>query len=418
MHSIHDQIQERALHTDPHGAYAILRAQAPVTYQEGLYTENLWLVTRYADVQTVLRDHKRFVKNYRHTLSPEQQRQLPPEPRLSRLLNNHLLNLDGMDHSRVRGLINKAFTIRMVNQLEGRVQQIADELLDRVVAHGEMDLIDDYAFPLPIIVIAEMLGVPAADRHRFRAWSDAFVSPARTEAEWRQAEQLLIEFTDYLGEVFTERRQHPRQDLITALLQAEEAGDKLSEEELYSMVVLLIVAGHETTVNLIGNGTLALLQHPAQLAQLKADPTLMPNAVEELLRYDGPVVRATVRFATEDTVLGGQLIRRGQAVSVALTSGNRDESQFPDGATLDFARNTERHLAFGFGIHYCVGAPLARMEGRIALNTLLRRCPNLRLTTAVDTLAWRFNPILRGLQHLPLAWDPQEILAAVNQESS
>lgn len=410
MHATDYQLQDTMLHADPHSTYAKLRAHAPITYQEGLYTENLWLVTRYADVQTVLRDHKRFVKNYRNTLTPEQQRQLSPEPRLSQLLNNHLLNLDGLDHSRLRALINKAFTIRMVNQLEGRVQQIADALLDQVAARGEMDLIDDYAFPLPIIVIAEMLGVPAADRHRFRAWSDAFVSPARNEAEWRQAEQLLIEFTDYLGEVFAERRQHPRQDLITALLQAEEAGDKLSEEELYSMVVLLIVAGHETTVNLIGNGTLALLQHPAQLAQLKADPALMPNAVEELLRYDGPVVRATLRFATEDTLLGGQLIRRGQAISVALTSANRDESQFPDAETIDFARNTERHLAFGFGIHYCVGAPLARMEGRIALNTLLQRCPHLRLTTAVDTLSWRFNPILRGLQHLPVTWDAQEAL--------
>lgn len=410
MHATDYQLQDTTLHADPHGTYARLRAHAPVTYQEGIYTENLWLVTRYADVQTVLRDHKRFVKNYRNTLTPEQQRQLSPEPRLSQLLNNHLLNLDGMDHSRLRALINKAFTIRMVNQLEGRVQQIADALLDQVAARGEMDLIDDYAFPLPIIVIAEMLGVPAADRHRFRAWSDAFVSPARNEAEWRQAEQLLIEFTDYLGVVFAERRQHPRPDLITALIQAEEAGDKLSEEELYSMVVLLIVAGHETTVNLIGNGTLALLQHPAQLAQLKAAPALMPNAVEELLRYDGPVVRATVRFATEDTLLGGQLIRRGQAISVALTSANRDESQFPDAATLDWARNTERHLAFGFGIHYCIGAPLARMEGRIALNTLLQRLPNLRLTTAVDTLTWRFNPILRGLQHLPVTWDAQEAL--------
>ena len=391
---------------DPYPLYAKLRAETPVLRNIGLTpNEQYWFVTGYAEAETVLRDHKRFVKNYHNTLTAEQRAQLPPMPRLMQLLDQHMLNLDGADHMRQRTLVNKAFTTRIINSMHDRVQRIADELLDNVQAKGAMDLIDEYAFPLPIVVIAEMLGIPAADRNRFRAWSDAFVTPSLTEEEWRRAERLLNEFTDYLGEIFAERRRQPRADLITALIQAEEAGDQLSEEEIYSMVVLLIVAGHETTVNLIGNGTLALLRHPDQLALLKADPTLMPNAVEELLRYDGPVERATLRFAAEDLQLGGQQIRRGEALAVVLGSANRDAAQFAQPDTLDVTRDNSRHLAFGYGVHYCVGAPLARMEGRIALTTLLQRLPNLRLAAPVEELTWRFNPILRGMNHLPVAWD-------------
>jgi cytochrome P450 len=391
---------------NPYPIYARLRAEAPVSEQVSLEGGNfLWFVTRYDDAEAVLRDHKRFVKNYRNTRTAEELAQMPPLPRLSQLLDGHMLNLDGEAHQRQRTLVNKAFTTRMVNQLQSRVQAIADELLDGVAAQGHMDLIDDYAFPLPIVVIAEMLGVPAADRHRFRAWSDAFVTPSRTPEEWAVAEKLLIEFIDYLGAFFAERRRNPKNDLITALIQAEEAGDQLSEEELYAMVVLLIVAGHETTVNLIGNGTLALLRNPDQLAYLRAHPERMADAVEELLRYDGPVERATLRFAACDTTLGGQLIKRGQPVAVALASVNRDESHFQHANQLDLTREDNRHMAFGYGVHYCVGAPLARMEGRIALSTLLCRLPGLRLAAPVETLHWRFNPILRGMQHLPVAWD-------------
>ena len=391
---------------NPYPVYAQMRATAPIVQNTGLTTEQpIWFVVGYTESEAVLRDHRRFVKNYRNTLTDEQRAQLQPLSRLALLLDHHMLNLDGVDHMRQRTLVSKAFTTRMVNNMQARVQQIADELLDQVQAKGAMDLIDDYAFPLPIIVIAEMLGIPAADRDRFRAWSDAFVTPSLTEDEWRRAEVLLLEFINYLGAIFAERRRQPRNDLITALLQAEEAGDKLSEEELYGMVVLLIVAGHETTVNLIGNGTLALLTHPEQLARLKADSTLMPNAVEELLRYDGPVERATMRFAAEDVHIGGQLIRRSEPVVVVLGSADRDPAQFGQPDTLDIMRDDSRHLAFGYGIHYCVGAPLARMEGRIAFNTLLQRLPNLRLAGPMEELTWRFNPILRGMHHLPVIWD-------------
>jgi len=394
---------------NPYPIYATLRAEDPVSRQQGVEGDaKLWYITRYAEAELVLRDHKRFVKNYHNTLTAEELAQRSPPSRLWELLDGHMLNMDGEAHQRQRTLVNKAFTSRMVNQMQDRVQAIADELLDQVIAKGQMDLIDEYAFPLPIIVIAEMLGVPATDRHRFRLWSDAFVTPSRTPEEWAVAEKRLFEFTDYLGQIFAERRQRPQNDLITALLQAEEAGDQLSEEEIYAMVVLLIVAGHETTVNLIGNGTLALLRNPAQLAELRAHPEQMAAAVEELLRYDGPVERATLRFAAMDTEVGGKLIKRGEAIGVVLASANRDETRFAAADQLDFTRSDNRHMAFGYGVHYCVGAPLARMEGRIALSTLLQRLPNLRLAAPVAELHWRFNPILRGMQHLPVAWESDD----------
>ncbi len=399
-------LNSESVKANPYPIYATLRAADPVSRQHGVEGDfMLWYVTRYAEAEIVLRDHKRFVKNYLNTLTEEERAQRGPLSRLSQILDGHMLNLDGEAHQRQRTLVTKAFTVRMVNQMQDRVQGIADELLDEVIANGQMDLIDEYAFPLPIIVIAEMLGVPAADRHRFRAWSDAFVTPSRTPEEWSVAEKLLLEFIDYLDQIFTERRRNPQNDLITALIQAEEAGDQLSQEEIYAMVVLLIVAGHETTVNLIGNGTLALLRNPEQLALLRDHPEQMAEAVEELLRYDGPVERATLRFAAVDTALGGKSIKRGEAIGVVLASVNHDETHFHAAEQLDLARPDNRHMAFGYGVHYCIGAPLARMEGRIALSTLLRRLPELRLAAPVEELQWRFNPILRGMQHLPVAWD-------------
>ncbi len=395
-----------AFKANAYQTYALMREQAPVCHHTGLNGEDkLWFITRYVDGEAVLRDHKRFVKNYRETLTPVERAQLPPASRLENLLNQHLLNVDGADHARLRALVNKAFTAQMVNRLQGRVQAIADELLDQLPAQGQMDLIDQYAFPLPIIVIAEMLGVPAAHREHFRIWSNAFVSPSLTPDEWAKTQQLMVEFTNYLGQIFAERRRNPKDDLITALIQAEEAGDKLSEEELYSMVILLIVAGHETTVNLIGNGMLALLQSPEQLALLKSRPELMPNAIEEFLRYDGPVERSTPRFAAEDVEIGGQLIRRSEPVFVVLASADHDPALYPNPDQLDVTRENNRHLAFGLGIHYCLGAPLARMEGRIAVSTLLSRLPNLRLAVPVAQLTWRPNTFLRGLHDIPVAWD-------------
>jgi cytochrome P450 len=276
-------------------------------------------------------------------------------------------------------------------------------LLDAVQDRGEMDLIDDYAFPLPITVIAELLGVPAEDRNNFREWSDAAVSG---NASQEYLEEILIPhmqaFTDYLRALFEEKHANPRDDLVSALVQAEEAGDKLSEDELLGMVFLLLVAGHETTVNLIGNGVLALLQHPDQLRKLKDDPSLIKPAVEELLRYDGPVETSTERFAREDVDMGRTVIPRGEMVLVVLAAADHDPERFSDPDNLDITRTDNRHLAFGKGVHHCLGAPLARMEGQIAISTLLRRMPNLRLKGSPESLSWRPGMILRGLRGLPV----------------
>lgn len=394
---------------DPYPTYALMRELAPVYGRASRTGVTTWYVTRYADVAEILRDHERFVKDFRHTMTPAERAALPPMPPMLHLLSDHMLNMDEPDHTRLRSLVNRAFTARMVEQLAPRVQAIANELVDRVALVGEMDLIEAFAFPLPIIVIAEMLGVPAADRERFRHWSAALVAPTanveRTLRKLERSQRAMQDFTDYLRSICAERRVDPKDDLISSLLQVEEAGDRLSEEELFSMVLLLIVVGHETSVNLIGNGMLALLEHPEVADELRSDPRLMPLAVEELIRYGNPVERAPMRFVAHDLRLHGQQLQRGDSVSLVLAAANRDPACFVDPDRLDIHRNPNRHLGFGLGIHYCLGAPLGRLEGRIAVDTLLARLPNLRLTGPVADLRWHTHPIMRGLRHLPVAWD-------------
>ena len=387
---------------DPYPTYASLRSSAPV-YRAALPDgRGVWLITRYEDVLAVLKD-KRFVKDWRGALTPEQLAQVPPIPEVMKPLSQNMLDTDPPDHERLRALVSKAFTPRLIERLRPRVQAISDGLLDAVQDRGEMDLIDDYAFPLPITVIAELLGVPAEDRNNFREWSDAAVSG---NASQEYMEEILIPhmqaFTDYLRALFEEKRANPGDDLVSALVRAEEAGDRLSEDELLGMVFLLLVAGHETTVNLIGNGVLALLQHPDQLRKLKEDPSLIKPAIEELLRYDGPVETSTERFAREDVEIGDQVIPRGEMVLVVLAAADHDPERFSDPDELDITRTDNRHLAFGKGIHHCLGAPLARMEGQIAISTLLRRMPNLRLEGSPESLSWRPGMILRGLRGLPV----------------
>ena len=394
---------------NPYPTYATMRADCPICRRVAADGQTaVCFLTRYDDVATLLRDHKRFCKDVNNTLSPEQRAQQPVPPPMLRLLSNHMLNLDPPDHTRLRALVNKAFTGQVVTQLEARIQTIADGLLNRVHAKGSMDLIEDFAFPLPMIVIAELLGIPPRDRLRFRNWSTAFVTPSanlqRSAKKLAKAGQVMADFTRYMRQVFAERRQEPRNDLISRLLQAEENGDTLHEEELFSMMILLIVAGHETTVNLIGNGMLALLQHPEQRSLLQAQPAYLPAAIEEMIRYDGPVERATMRFATEDVPLGDQTIPRGDAVSLVLASADRDPAHFPNPDTFDITRENNRHLGFGLGIHYCLGSALARSEGQIAINTLLQRYPTLCLAAPPEQLKWRTIPILRGLHHLPVQW--------------
>lgn len=396
-----------AFKANPYPTYAALREQMPICRRDAVAGKSIWFITRYQDVAAILRD-PRFVKQVQRTMTAAERTQLPPTPPLIDLLSNHMLNLDPPDHTRLRTLVNKAFTITVVQQLALRIQTIADELLDRVQGRGQMDLIEEYAFPLPVSVIAELLGVPAQDRQRFRSWSSAFVTPSvnvqRNSKKYQKTRRLMEDFTGYMRRILAERRQQPRDDLLTLLLQAEEAGDKLREDELFSMIILLLVAGHETAVNLISNGVLALLQHPEQMALLRAQPELLEGAVEEMIRYDGPVERATMRFAAEDVEIDGHLIRRGDAVSLVLAAADRDPAHFAHPDALDCTRINNRHLGFGLGIHYCLGAPLARLEGRIALATLLHRLPHLRLAVPIEALRWRTIPILRGLEHLPVTW--------------
>jgi cytochrome P450 len=386
--------------------FARMREEDAVFCQPGIDGETmLWFVTRHDEAVAVLLDDERFVRDPALALTPDELTAFRSGmPEGLAFIDNHMLNKDGEDHRRLRRLVTRAFTPRMVEQLRPRIQEIADELIDAVDSRGEMDLVDEFAFPLPITVIAELLGIPVADRDRFRRWTNAIVTPALTPEDMAQFSASADEFVAYLRELFARRRSTPGDDLISALLQVEEGGDTLSEEELFSMVVLLVIAGHETTVSLIGNAVLALLLHPDQREALESDPTRMSHAIEELLRYDGPVERTLSRWAATDVELGGETIRRGEGVIVILGSADRDPSRFPDPDTLDFAREDVKHLAFGRGSHYCLGAPLARLEAEVALRTLLRRLPGLRLAMSVEELYWRPVPLFRSLASLQVAW--------------
>jgi cytochrome P450 len=389
---------------DTYATFARMREHDPVICQSGIDGETpIWWVTRYDDAEAVLLDDERFVRDPRLAVPPEQR---PELPEFFSFIDSNMLNRDGDDHRRLRRLVSKAFTPRMIEQLRPRIQEIADELIDRVSADGEMELVSDFAFPLPITVIAELLGVPAADRESFREWSGAMVSPALAPAEMERADALLGAFVNYLLALFAERRNQPGEDLVSALVAVEDGGDTLSEEELCSMVALLIVAGHETTVSLIGNAMRALLTHPEQRAAIERDPSLLPGAVEELIRYDGPVERTLNRWAAADVEIRGQKIHRGETVIVVLGAADHDPERFDEPDTLDLAAGREtRHLGFGRGRHFCLGAPLARLEAEIALGTLLRRLPGLRLAVPPEELRWRPVPLFRSLVALPVAWD-------------
>jgi cytochrome P450 len=383
-----------AAQPDPYPAYARLRREAPVHPLVLPDGTRRWLVTRYEDVDAALRD-PRLSKRDPATDS------MPPIVRA--VVANQMLAQDPPDHTRLRRLVAQAFAPRLVAGREPLVQRTADDLLDRVRPGEGFDLVGDYAHPLPLTVIADLLGIPLEDRGPFRRWSDAAVAvdPAGGPVPpWRL--NALGEFAAYLTGLFARKRRDPGDDLTSGLVHAADEGDALSPEELLAMVWLLLVAGHETTVNLIGNGVLALLRHPDQLALLRADPGLLPGAVEELLRYDGPVATSTPRFSTAEVDLPGGTIPAGEQVIVVLASADRDPERFADPDVLDVRRADVRHLAFGRGVHYCLGAPLARMEGRIALGTLLRRVPGLRSAVPFEELEWRRSLLVRGLRAFPV----------------
>lgn len=391
---------------DPHPFYARLRAEAPVWRTTLPDKRTAWLVTRYEDVAGVLK-HGRFAKDKVNALDPEQRAKTPWVPGFLKPLERNMLDLDEPDHGRLRALVGKAFTPRLVERLRSRVEALSEELLDAMAAKavrnkGAAELVADYALPLPATVIAELLGVPSGDLRRFHRWSSSLVSVS-SKRDMLRALPAALSFVRYLRKLIQRRRVDPEDDLISALVRAEEAGDKLSEDELLAMAFLLLVAGHETTVNLISGGTLALLDHPEQAEALRGDPSLIKPAVEELLRYTSPVEMATERYAREDVEIGGTTIPRGELVLAVLGSANRDERHFESPHVLDLARDPNRHLAFGRGgVHHCLGAPLARMEGQIAIGALLRRFPRARLPVAPETLRWRRGMFLRGPERLPL----------------
>ncbi len=367
----------------------------------------IWFVSSYATVEQMLLDDKTFVRDAALAFDPEQLQAWLGEPNpAASLVENHMLNKDGEDHRRLRMLVSKAFTPKVIQALRPRIQDIADTLLDGVQAHGHMELVSDYAFPLPITVIAELIGIPARDRDAFRAWSDAFVRPAISPAEQQAAFQQLGAFAMYIRNLVKERRQNPQADMLSALILVEEAGDRLTESELFSMLALLIVAGHETTVSLIGSAALTLLQHPEINNELRSHPERMAEALEELLRFESPVERALNRFVAADTELAGAQLKRGDMIIGILGSANHDESKFTDADQLDVGRKPNPHIAFGKGAHYCLGAPLARLEGEIALNSLLQRLPDLQLNAPVDSLVYRDVPLFRSLVSLPVRWTP------------
>ena len=376
---------------NPYPFYARLRAEAPVCRTKFLGSA-AWLVTRYEDVLTVLKD-ERFVKDW------------PPKTRwLHRLagpLTRHMLNMDGPDHLRLRALVQKAFTRRLIERMREQVERACDELLDAAAVNRRMELMSGYALPLPLNVISELLGIAPQDRLRFHHLSRTSLSASNLPGVLRAVpDQWLL--VRHLRKLIAQRRTQPRDDLVTALIQAEEAGDKLSEDELIATMTLLLIAGYETTVNLIGNGTLALIEHPEQRSQFERNPALSEPVIEELLRYTSPLDMASVRFAREDTCLGSVNISQGDIVLGMLGSANHDESQFSDPDSFDITREPNKHLAFGQGAHFCVGAALARLEGQIALRTLFRCFPDLRLTRPAQSLRWRKSLIVRGLEELPV----------------
>lgn len=388
---------------DPHPAYHRLRATSPVLRNEATGEA---VLTRYDDCLAVLRD-PRFSSSPEHRIYPEGAE--VPDFRVGMAGGDGsgarvLLFLDPPDHTRLRKLVSKAFTPRTVERLRPHIAELVDQILDEAAERGELDVVADLGYTVPVTVICELMGVPVEDRHLFGGWSsdasrllDGF---SISEEESFKAIVGAMNVINYFNGLFEERRKHPGDDLVSALLEVEEEGDRLTEGELRSMVVLLFIAGHETTMNLIGNGAYALLRHPDQLRRWQADPSLTPSAIEELLRFDGPV-HVTGRIPTEDIEVNGERFRKGEQLVCLLAAANRDPARFADPDALDIGRTDNLHLTFSQGIHYCLGAALARVEGQVVLGSLVQRFSEIELVT--DPVEYREHVVLRGLRELRVA---------------
>ncbi|MET7682039.1 cytochrome P450 [Streptomyces sp. NPDC005423] len=381
------------LRRDPHPVYARLRERGPV-HRVRLPASDpayeTWLVVGYEEARSALADPRLSKDGNRigTTFLDEE------------LIGKHLLAADPPQHTRLRGLITRAFTMRRVEELRPRVQQIVDGLLDTMLPSGRADLMESFAYPLPITVICELLGVPEIDRAEFRKLSTEAVAPVSAESE----QAAFVRLAEYLGELIEDKRcAGPGGDLLSDLIRTTaEDGDRLSPEELRGMAYILLIAGHETTVNLLGTGVHALLSHPEQLALLRADMNLIDGAVEEMLRYEGPVENATFRYAAEPLEIGGTFVAQGETVMIGLTAADRDPGRYPAPDRFDIRRDTRGHVAFGHGIHFCLGAPLARLEARTAIRSLLERAPGLALDGPPGD--WLPGLLIRGVRSLPVRW--------------
>ena len=393
------QLLDPDILADPYPLYRRLRESDPVVWDPFLHA---WVVTNYAGVLTVL--HKFSADR---TPTPEQLtvmglKSLEP---VAEVMVRQMLFMDAPAHTRLRGLCSSAFTSRSVDHLRPHIQEIADDLIDRVFAQGRMDVIADFAAPLPAIVTAELLGVPTSDHEQLKNWSADFAemlgnfqhNPDRVSRVLRTVDEM----TRYFRAAIREQERHPRNGLVQLLVNASEGGSRLSEDEVIANVIVTMVGGQETTTNLIGNGLLTLIRNPTALAQLRDDPAIIEPAVEELLRYESPS-QHTARLAPDALVLGDKQIKKRDAVMAVMAAANRDPARFPDPDRLDLTRKDNRHVAFGWAAHFCFGAPLARIEGQIAFPTLLRRLPNLALEPG--PLVWRQNLGLRGLSALPVTF--------------
>jgi len=388
---------------DPFSFYESLRRDHPVSAVTLPNGKPAWLISRYDDVVAALKD-PRLVKN-RRNVPGSKQGGLAWTPKMFEPLTRNMLDSDPPDHTRLRALVHKAFTPRVVEHMRERIESVANALVDDMNSGQKIDLIDRYALPIPTTIIAELLGVPTSDRNRFHRWSSAIVSITLSAWSTVRAIPPLRAFLRYIRSQVEARRSKPREDFLSALVGVEESGERLSTDELVAMVFLLLIAGHETTVNLIGNGMLTLMQHPDQMVRLREAEAGIDTAVEELLRYAGPLDMATERFAREDVNLADVTIPTDAVVYAVLASANRDERQFSNPNTLNLTRQPNRHVAFGQGIHFCLGAPLARLEGQIAIQTLLQRTDGLRLAVSHDAIRWRKGLVLRGVTALPVTFE-------------
>ncbi|RVX38763.1 cytochrome P450 [Nonomuraea polychroma] len=387
---------------DPYSFYAQLRKECPVAKVRQGNGMDVYLVTRFEDAKEALCD-ARLAKDPRHGAAMLAASGVPLPKEGGAKLAGQMLASDPPEHTRLRRLVSKEFTVRRVERMREHIQALADQLADDLAGRlengrGVVDLVADYAFPLPMAVIAELLGIPLADKDKFRAWSQAVLLPLGAPGKAEGAR----EFSGYLATLMEAKKADPGDDLFSALAVAAE-DDRLSPDELIGTAILMIIAGHDTTVNLIANGMLALVRHPDQLKLLRDSPAMLPDAIDEFLRYDAPLERASARWAVEDMEIAGTFIPKGSFVSVVLGSANRDENVFGDGDRLDLTRQeNHRHLAFGRGIHHCIGAPLAKLEGELAIGTLLRRFGSFELAVDPGELRWRQSIVMRSLESLPV----------------